>query len=210
MQAHEPACTLEHSSCILEHSACMHLSCNVLYWFRIGQTLQLRVSYRGQTLQLRGMYRRETLQVRVSLSWHIKVNFNFVRWQTLTMTDKATLWIIELLTSQLKSIFHYGWLINDNFIIFLFFLIQTLPWCFNIYCVVWMSNYILYLQKNIVYFTTRNLGNVTSLPFPTKYFCIPSRHLSDNRISSTSWQVIWAIIWSPTAAVIHFTSGWFA
>ena len=35
---------------------------------------------------------------------HIKNNFNFVQWQTLTHSDKATWWIIELLTSQLKTL----------------------------------------------------------------------------------------------------------
>ena len=34
---------------------------------------------------------------------HIKINFNFVQGHSDTQTDKATLWIIELLTSQLKS-----------------------------------------------------------------------------------------------------------
>ena len=56
-----------------------------------GKDITINGMYRGQTLQLRGMY------------IYLKVNFNFVQGHSDTQTDKATLWIIELLTSQLKT-----------------------------------------------------------------------------------------------------------
>ena len=66
----------------------------------MGQTLQVKVIYRRQTLKVRGMYWGQTLQMQNLVT---KINFNFVQGQKDRHSDKATLWIIELLTSQLKS-----------------------------------------------------------------------------------------------------------
>ena len=119
MQAQGTACKLME----LHGSFCrqtLHMIRNVQ-----GQTLHMIRNVQGQTLHMVGNVQGQTLHINLgykTIEYHtdgtlhstrnvqgqtpIKVIFNFVQGHSdthsLTHSDKATLWIIELLTSQLK------------------------------------------------------------------------------------------------------------